>query len=144
MKSKIMWIVIPASVASAILASCNTHQKSSEEAAANNGDTAIVMTDTTNMAQKEWEKFKTDAIDKIKENTDSMEAFKARINKEGKKAGKGLDKEIDKLKERNDELKTRLDTFKMESKEKWAKFKQDFNNDMDTLGMKLREITKKV
>jgi hypothetical protein len=31
----------------------------------------------------------------------------------------------------------------MEGKEKWEKFKQDFNNDMDTLGMKWKELTKK-
>jgi hypothetical protein len=47
------------------------------------------------------------------------------------------------LEQKNSDLKKKLDGFKEESKDKWDKFKAEFNHDMEELGKAFKEFTVK-
>jgi len=47
------------------------------------------------------------------------------------------------LEQKNIELQKRLNNYKYEGKENWEKFKQDYNNDIDSVGNALKSLFEK-
>src|SRR5579864_786349 len=138
MKGKIVALAITAIITAAIFTSCNSPQKNAETSQSDTTSVPREVIDTPSAAKQDWEKFKSDAREKIRQNEDSIDALQKRMDKAGSKMKAKYDKKIAELEEKNNELKRKLDDFKEEGKEKWEKFKYDFNNAMDTLGEKIK------
>ena len=80
--------------------------------------------------------------EKIRQNEDSIQVVKNRITKEDAKIKGKLDKDVTRLEEKNNELKTKLIDYKDEGKDKFEKFRADFDNSMDTLGINIKNFFK--
>lgn len=145
MKSKLIILSLTAFTAAAILSACNSTGTKGDTsqgykdslAQANN-----VVIDTTNTVKKDWEKFKSDADNKIRQNQDSISIAKKRIEKEDAKIKVKYRKMIVKLEERNNNMEAKLKDYKDEGKDKLEKFRADFNNSMDSIGTDIKDLFK--
>jgi hypothetical protein len=119
---------------------CNQHSDKMAETTADSTGNNTLMADTARM-RADWDKFKSDAREKIKESDDSIAAFKTRVEKFKGKTKEKYDREAALLERKNDTLKVRLDTYKDEGKEKWEDFKMHFNHDMEEVKEWLKDST---
>src|SRR5690242_11214816 len=78
-------------------------------------------------SQGEWEEFKHETEAAIDSNKARIDRLKDRGEEKYKKA-------IAALEARNDTLRARLASYKVEGETKWQEFKREFKNDMDQLG----------
>lgn len=93
----------------------------------------------TNQLNADWEKFRADADQKLKQHDDSLEAIKKKLAKLNKEKQLKYEKHIADLQSKNDSLKARLHNFRIESKEKWENFKAKFSQDMDSVSNPLHD-----
>ena len=90
---------------------------------------------------EEWQNFKDEMNAAIEKNDARIEELKQKIKNTGKAADAAYDKKIDALKEKNEQLKIKMDTYKNDADSDWQSFKREFNHDMDELGNALKDIT---
>ncbi|WP_348822798.1 hypothetical protein [Flavobacterium aestuarii] len=90
---------------------------------------------------EEWQNFKDDMNAAIEQNDARIAALKQKIKNSGKAADAAYDKKIDELKEKNEQLKIKIDSYKNDADSDWQSFKREFNHDMDELGNALKDIT---
>ena len=88
-------------------------------------DIQSAVVDTGGALKADWEKFKADANDKIMQNEDTIQAIKKKVSKEDVKIKGKLDKEVTRLEEKNNELKTKLIDYKDEGKYQFENFSGD-------------------
>ncbi|HEX2548413.1 MAG TPA: peptidase M23 [Gammaproteobacteria bacterium] len=86
------------------------------------------------------ENYKRDLRARIDENDRKIDQLQTE-----KKYQKGETKEaykarIDNLKDRNRELRKRLDDYQPDNKESWEQFKREFNHDMDEFANSFKDI----
>jgi hypothetical protein len=145
MKSKLITLSLAAFIAACILSACNSPEKKADDVKVSSDSLAQstpVVADTLSAAQKEWEIFKDEANNKIRQNEDSIRVFTKRAEKQEAKMKAKLEKKIARLEKKNDEMKVKLADYKDEGSVKWEKFKLDFNNGMDTLGTDIKGVFK--
>ena len=85
------------------------------------------------IAQGEWEEFKRDVQIRIDSNDAKIARLKARGETKTEQA-------IAVLEARNDTLKARLNTYKIEGETAWQEFKREFKSDMDQLGNAIEDV----
>jgi len=145
MKNKFIILSLTAFTAIGILTACNTSENKTDTSQGYKDSLALTTTiaaDTTNAVKTDWEKFKADANDKIRQNEDSIAIVKKRIGKEDGKIKAKFDKQIARLEEKNNEMKAKLTDYKDEGKDKLEKFRIDFDNSMDTIGTDIKGFFK--
>jgi len=89
---------------------------------------------------EEWKAFKAASELKIDNNKIRIDELKIKMNSTGKTLDEVYEKRIDSLKERNADLRTRMNKYET-GKTDWESFKSEFNRDMDGLGKALKEFT---
>jgi hypothetical protein len=89
------------------------------------------------------ESYRRETAMKIEANDKSVAEFKARVENEKKEAKQNYQRQIADLERKNSDMKKKLDEYKSEGKEKWEKFKTEFNHDMDDLGTAFRGFSVK-
>jgi chromosome segregation ATPase len=145
MKSKLITFSLVVFMVAGILCACNS-PKNKAEATQESKDSltqaANTAADTVNTAKADWEKFRTEASDKIKQNEDSITSFKVRIKNKDAKIKAKYNKVIARIEKKNNELKAKLEAYKAETREELEKFKSDFNNSMDTLDADINHMFK--
>jgi outer membrane murein-binding lipoprotein Lpp len=101
------------------------------------------MLDAQAQFNNEWQQFKSDAEMKISSNEKKIEEFKAAMKTTSKKFKTKYENTILTLEQKNIELQKKLNDYQYEGKENWVKFKQAFNNDMDSVGNVINDIFSK-
>lgn len=87
------------------------------------------------------ERFKAETALKIDENAKSIADFNARIANDKKAAKAEYKEKIAALELKNTDMKKKIADYKADGKDGWAKFKEEFNHDMDELGKALKDFT---
>jgi predicted RNase H-like nuclease (RuvC/YqgF family) len=142
MKNKILTLVVIGFTAGVVLAGCQNkgeqNSKLTQDSLAQAGvDSQAVKTTYS----EDWQNFKSESEQKIKENENSIAAFKEKMKKSGKKVKAGYKKEVANLEETNRQMKKKLEEYKNDGKSTWADFKAGFNKDMDKLGKAVKDLT---
>ena len=132
-----------------IFAGCKTEAKKNQEAI----DEVTEAKEELNEAQKEariaeqnlleseaWLTFKQEAQLKIEKNNEDIEVLRLQKAKSGRTFDTLYEKRINQLQADNDKLKLRLSEFEKNQSD-WEKFKIEFNNDMNALGIALKDLT---
>lgn len=88
---------------------------------------------------EEWEIFKAETQVKILENETRIAELKVKLKKPGKVLDPIYVSRIEALESTNEELKKRISIYEA-SKSDWAKFKAEFNSDMDNLIKSIKEF----
>ena len=74
-------------------------------------------------------------------NAKSIADFNARIATDKKEAKAEYKEKIAALELKNTYMKRKIADYKGDGKDGWAKFKEEFNHDMDELGKALKDFT---
>ena len=132
-----------------IFAGCKTEAKKNQEAI----DEVTEAKEELNEAQKEariaeqnlleseaWLTFKQEAQLKFEKNNEDIEVLRLQKAKSGRTFDTLYEKRINQLQADNDKLKLRLSEFEKNQSD-WEKFKIEFNNDMNALGIALKDLT---
>jgi len=93
-------------------------------------------------AQVEWEKFKTDAREKIRDNDEKIAKLKDKMKDDKESAREKHREKIAELETKNNELRRKIDEYKYVNDTGWQEFKREFNHDMDELGHSIDDIFK--
>jgi len=141
MKKLILTVVAPAFVASAILTGCNTSAQKVENAEENVVAANEDLNDANEAYKQEIDNYRKEADEKIAANNKSIAEFNARIALEKKDAQDDYRRQIATLEQKNTDMKKKMDDYKADGKDKWEKFKTEFNRDMDELGKAFKDLT---
>lgn len=90
--------------------------------------------------EAEIENYRHTMADRSEANNRTIDELKANIDKQRKEAKEEYKKKIAELEEKNMELKNKMADYKADGKDKWEKFKAEFNHDMDELGNALADL----
>jgi hypothetical protein len=130
-----------AALATTGFTSCNQHNENTMIPIADSGSVIPAPVADTTQLKEDWEKFKADAREKIKQSDDSIATLKKRISKFDRKMKLKYDKDVAQIERKNDTLKIRLDNYRQEGKDKWEDFKIHFNHDMNEVKTWLKDST---
>lgn len=83
--------------------------------------------------------YRKETADKIAENDLKIAEFSTKIENEKEEEKVDYRKRITKLKQRNNDIKLRMDDYKVDGKERWKMFKTEFGHDMDELGKAFKD-----
>jgi predicted phage gp36 major capsid-like protein len=121
--------------------SCNSSAEKVEKAQ----DEVKVANENLDEANAEYladvEKFRLETNEKIDQNAKSIADFNARIATDKKDAKAEYKAKIAALELKNIDMKKKISDYKADGKDGWAKFKEEFNRDMDELGKALKDFT---
>jgi hypothetical protein len=105
----------------------------------------IIAKQELSQAQKDsaadYELFRKQSEERINNNEKVIAAFKERMLTDKKQIKASDQKIIDKLEERNINLRKKIEEYKENGKDKWSAFKLEFNHDMDEMGTALKDLT---
>ena len=125
------------------LISCNTSAEKVEKAE----DEVKVANENLDEANAEYladvEQFKLETNQKIADNAKSIADFNARIATDKKLAKAEYKEKIAALELKNTDMQKKMADYKADGKDGWAKFKEEFNHDMDEFGKALKDFTVK-
>jgi len=126
-------------IAGSILTGCESKENAKEEV--QKADQALK--DAQTQFDNEWQQFKNDAESKIDNNEKRINDLKAEMKKTSAKFKAKYANKVLTLEQKNIELRKKLNGYKYEGKDNWEQFKQDFNNNMDSVGNALKNIFEK-
>jgi hypothetical protein len=140
MKNKNFILLAIVLIIGLLLISCEKSRENAEEKVKQaNQD----MLDAQAQFEKDWMQFKSDAEVKISANEKKIDEFKVAMKTTSKKFKAKYENTILTLEQKNIELQKKLNNYQYEGKENWVKFKQEFNNDMDSVGNVINDIFSK-
>lgn len=94
--------------------------------------------DSTN----EYDRYKMDSESKLKENDLKIAQLKANLKSDKAEIRTKYENELVALENKNAKLKTSIADYKETDKNKWEKFKTNFNHDLDELGQSISRMAK--
>lgn len=137
--SKLMAITL-AVIIGVSLFSCVKSSEKVEDAKEDVAEAKENLVDEEEAYLKEVEAYKAKVAEEITANERSIAEFNKRIATQKSEAKGEYEKTITELKNKNSDLKKKLDDFKSDSKANWEEFKVQFNKDMDELGLRIRSL----
>lgn len=135
-----------------ITSSCNTPGEKVENAQQNVQEAKKDAKENVQEAQADLDKAKKEYMedvnnyrremsDKFVANERSIAEFNAKIANEKKSAKIEYQKRIAELEQKNNNMKRKMDDYKVDTRENWESFKREFNSDMDNLGKSFKDFT---
>jgi hypothetical protein len=133
MKNKILLFAITAMIAMVGLTATAQENKKAADARKDLKEAKID-------SAEDFQKFKKDAENKIKENKTKIAELKAKKTSESKEVKEKYDKKVLALEQKNNELKNKIDKADDTKTNMWTSFKHEFNHDMDKLGLAFKDM----
>ena len=126
--------------------SCNHKSKekvdeAGEEMQSAEHDLKDAVLEATKEEAEDFQKFKTEAEQKINDNQKRIDELKARLDKASKKLKAEYQQKVNDLEKNNADLKKQLADYKDEGQKDWEKFKTDFNSKVDQVKKQLDDST---
>lgn len=90
---------------------------------------------------EEWETFKSNSEDKIRDMEISIAELKVKIKKSGSKLDALYEKKINTLEQNSKDLKAKIEASTNKSQSDLESFRREFSHDMDELGQALKDLT---
>jgi len=144
MKNNILTFAVIGFMAGTFLAGCDKTPEKKVEATQETKvqDAKQGLQDARAEYLKEWEAFKAESELQIAANEKRIDAYKEKMEKAGPKAKAQYKKDVVALKQKNHELKEKLEAYKDEGQGKWEEFKTNFKNDMAAVGKTMKDLFK--
>jgi len=145
MKKTIFNLTIIVCISGVIMTACQSSTSKVEDAKDHvqiATENVIEANQALNQALKDSiQQFRTASEAKIRINEKKIAEFKAKIAKEKVETKMKNEKKLAELEQKNKDLISRLDNYKDVQQDKWAKFKTEYNHDMDELGKAFKDLT---
>jgi preprotein translocase subunit SecF len=143
MKKTLFTLAVIAFIAGSIFTGCQSSATKVENAENKLLEAQQNLNQTRMDSMNEYLEFKKISQDKIIAQEKSIAEFKIRIAKEKKENRDKYEKKLADLEQQNTDMTKKLEDYKLEGKDKWAMFKEEFNHDMEELGKALNDLTNK-
>jgi len=143
MKKIIITIIVITITTGALFIGCNSSAKKVEHAKENVTEAKQDLSQAQANYTNDVQKFRQETNSKINSNQDRIDELNANMVKEKKEIKAEYKKKIAVLKQKNTDMKKRMDDYNVDEKEKWESFKMEFNHDMDDLEKSLKDLTVK-
>ena len=143
MKTNIFAIAVLGFMAGTLITGCDKTPEQKLEA--NKESIGQAKQDSTTVRAeraKEWQAFKAESEQQIADNDKRIDAYKEKMEKAGPKAKAQYKKDVAALKQKNHELKEKLEDYKDGDQTKWQEFKTNFRADMDAVGKTMKDLFK--
>jgi len=144
MKTKSIIVIMALSIVSIIfMKSCNSAAENVEKAEQDVLEANEALALANEELQADIDNYCLETNAKITQNDSIIQLYK-NSKKEYEKSGEdAFDEEIEDLEQRNRELESKIHEYDgtSEGKEKWEKFKEEFNHDMEELGAALKDLS---
>ncbi len=142
MKRTILALVVCTVASGVLLTNCRTPAQKVENAKEDVKDANQNLAEATEDYQADLENYRKETADRIAANNKIIDDFNVRISNERKDAKAAYQKRLNELKQKNSDMKRKLDEYTAGGKDDWKKFKTEFNHDMDELGKAFKDLTK--
>ena len=143
MKTNIFAIAVMGFMAGTLITGCDkTPEQKLEANKESIGQAKLDSTEVRAERAKEWQAFKAEAELQIAANDKKIDAYKEKMEKAGPKAKAQYKKDVAALKQKNHELKEKLEDYKDGDQTKWQEFKTNFRADMDAVGKTMKDLFK--
>ncbi len=143
MKKTILAMAMCTFITSAIITSCNNSSEKVENSQNKVQDAKKDLDNANQEYLKDVENFRKETGEKIVANDKSIAELKSKVEHVKKEAKADYNKKIAALEQKNNDMKKKLDEYKVEGKEKWEIFKIEFNSGMDELSSAFEDLTVK-
>lgn len=125
-----------------IVTGCNTPAEKVEKAQQEVDEANNKLDKVTDEYQADIAKYRLEATERIAANEKSIAEFNARIDDQKKVAKADYTIKIAELEKKNTDMKKKMDDYKEDGKDKWEKFKLEFNHDLEELGKAFKDLTR--
>lgn len=142
MKSLILTIAMAFFIAGAMLTSCNSPAEKVDNAKKDVIEEQKELDKAKADLAAEMANYRTETSVRMATNDQMIADLRLRIDKEKKETRAAFKQKIDELEQKNNEIKSKLDNYKWETRDDWERFKTEFNHDMDQLGEGFKSLTK--
>jgi len=140
MKKSLLSIALTTLIIGTMATSCNSSSEKVKDAAVKVDDATEELKSAKEDFNYEYNKFKVESEQRMLDNEFKIAELKANKVKLKKEVKEEYDKTIAVLEEKNSSMRTKLNEYKEEGKDKWESFKREFNHDMDELGSALKDL----
>ena len=127
----------------AIMASCDSPAKKVEKANENLIQTEQNLSQAQRDSAADFENFSREVNLAIDENERVVAYYKEQIKKDNRKIEESEQQLIDKIEQKNINLRIKIKDYKENGKDAWNAFKVEFKHDMDELGQAIKGLTVK-
>lgn len=148
MKKYILKSILLTAIASLMLVGCNNSPKEKEveleDAQEDVIDAKVALQQSKLDSINDYNTFKKSIELKIDENQKQINEIAIKVDRSNDKNRAANVKELAKLEEKNQELKTKLNEYNQQgTAEKWELFKVEVNNDIDELGKSISNMAER-
>lgn len=143
MKKSVLILAACTFIISSILISCNSSSNKLDKAKKNVIEANKDLDNATQDYLDDIENFRIKTANRIAANDQTISELKTKMEHNKKVAKADYKKNIAILEQKNRDMKKKMDDYKDDGKENWAKFKAEFSHDMDELGKAFTDLTVK-
>ncbi len=133
-------ILVLAFTVGTILVSCHTPAITTDNTQSTGTDTSKVSNKSTQAYIADIDKYRVQIADSVDVNEQCISTCIAKISKNDRETRERYKKRIDALEQKNSNMKRDMEEYQADGKEKWEKFKTDFNHNMSDLGKSIRHF----
>ena len=140
MKSRIIHLAVIGLSVGLLTTACNRQEKKTEDLQRiqDSMEHPKNVVDTLNADRHDWENWKIAAQGRIKQNQDSIEAFKKKLETANDKTKAKYKEKVAQAESYNAQLKKKIDEYKEEGRENWLKFEDDIKKELDTADLHMK------
>ncbi|MES2779513.1 MAG: hypothetical protein V4651_06395 [Bacteroidota bacterium] len=143
MKNSILTIVTAGTIAATIISGCNSPATKVENAKEDLKEARQELSQEQKDSVADYTAFKKESEERIARNEQIIAAFKDRMVTDKRQLQKADQQMIDKLEQRNIDMRKKMEDYRTDGKDNWEAFKREFSHDMDDLGASIKNLTVK-
>ncbi len=123
-----------------LFSSCDSSEKKTDTSKSDLNNAEVEAAKAKELYNVEVAKFRMEATATIAANEKLIAEIREQKKDGSKEQRAEHQRQVDILKERNDNLKARMDNYEDNGSEKWKLFKEEFKHDMDQLGQAFKDL----
>lgn len=140
MKKSILSLAFVAMMLSGVIYSCDSPSKKVEKAQENLSNAENELDQAQRDSVQDFETFRLESELRISDNERVIAAYRLRMLNDKNKFKAEDQKRIDEIEQMNINMRKKIAEYKLEGKDKWVAFKEEFNHDMDDLGSSIKNL----
>jgi hypothetical protein len=140
MKKTILLLAGVTLITSATLVSCHTPPIATDTTQGVDSDSTKVSDKLTQAYIADIDKYRLQIADSVDVNEKCISTCTDKISKDNRASREVYKKRTDALKQKNSDMKKNMEEYQADGKEKWEKFKVDFDHNMSELDKSIRNL----
>ena len=133
-------ILILAFIAGTIIVSCHTPPITTDNTQSTGTNSSKVSDKSTQAYMADIDNYRVQIADSVDVNEKCISTCTAKVSKDDRETREMYKKRTDVLEQRNSDMKRNMEEYRADGKEKWEKFRVDFDHNVSDLGKSIRNL----